>query len=482
MKKVKIIIFSVLSVIAVLLPLLIATVYAVAAPSQYENTFVGALDEKIERLHSIEEPKIIIIGGSSAAFGISAKLMEEYTGMPVVNLGLYAALGTKLMLDLSRSGINEGDIVVIAPELDAQTYSLYFNNKTTLQALDGNLSLLRYVDVDNLFPLIGGIWELAASKLRYQLTDTKPDPKGVYSSKSFDSYCDLVYPRRENIMSLYFDQNQLIDPSPDYLTDEFCDYLNEYIDFVRGRGASVYFSFAPMNELGLKKGTTEDDLYSFSDTAAELINCKQISDINDYVYGAGYFYDTNFHLNDEGMKLHTIKLSQDILFATGSLEVIKAEKPEEPPLPLLSIDYEGEDDPNVKYFTLELADNGAYIVTGLTELGKSERELTLPLGYNGKKVLYVGERAFEGGSVTSLIIPYDSNIKSFFEGAFLGASTLTDMYIYYPNDDPNDETISPPPDFVGVSSSFVVHIPPESSYDSGYFWSERGLIFVKDIK
>ena len=84
--------------------------------------------------------------------------------------------------------------------------------------------------------------------------------------------------------------------------------------------------------------------------------------------------------------------------------------------------------------------------------------------------------------LTSLIISYDSNIKSFYAGAFLGSSSLTDLYIYYPNDDPNNETISPPPDFAGVSPDFVVHIPPESSYDSGYFWSERGLTFVKDIE
>ena len=126
MKKIKTALVSILSVIAILLPFLIAAAYAAFGPSQFSDTFVGELDEKIERLHSIDEPKIIIIGGSSAAFGINSQLMEEYTGMPVVNLGLYAALGTKLMLDLSRSGIGEGDIVVIAPELDPQTYSLYF--------------------------------------------------------------------------------------------------------------------------------------------------------------------------------------------------------------------------------------------------------------------------------------------------------------------------------------------------------------------
>jgi hypothetical protein len=283
-------------------------------------------------------------------------------------------------------------------------------------------------------------------------------------------------------MSLYFDQNGMIDPSLDYLDAEFCDYLNEYIDFVEEKGATAYFSFAPMNELGIKKGVTDDDLYEFSDTLGELVNCKQISDITECVYGAGYFYDTNFHLNDAGMKLHTIKLSQDILFAFERFELVNAEKPKEPPLPIVNVVYEGEDDPNVKYFTFDLADNGAYINTGLTEEGKTQKELTLPLGYNGKKILYVGASALKGGAAVSLIVPYDSNIKSFFAGSFLGASSLKNLYIYYPNDDPTNETISPPPDFSGVSPSFVVHIPPDSTYDTGYDWSRRGLTFVKDIK
>ena len=398
--------------------------------------------------------------------------------MPVVNLGLYAALGTRLILDLSRSGINEGDIVIIAPELDAQTYSLYFNTRTTLQAFDGNLSLIRYCDTDNLFSLVGGIWDLAASKLEYQLSGNTPDPKGIYNSQSFNEYCDLDFPRKENIMSRYFDPNTVIDPSLDYLDDEFIDYLNEYIDFVRDSGATPYFSFAPMNELGLKEGAGDDELYAFSDALEERLDCEIISDITSYVYGAGYFYDTNFHLNDDGMTLHTIKLSQDILFAEGNYNVISAEKPTEPPLPVLSVIYEGEDDPNAKYFVFTEADNGAYIVSGLSDLGRTAKDLTLPLGYNGKKVLYIAEGAFDGGVLESLTLTYDTNIRGFFEGAFLGASSLKDIYIYYPV----EEDILPPPDFAGVSSALTVHIPFNSSYDSGYYWSERGLTFKKDIE
>ena len=41
------------------------------------------------------------------------------------------------MMDLSKMNINQGDIVVLAPELNEQTYSLYFNPVALEEALDG---------------------------------------------------------------------------------------------------------------------------------------------------------------------------------------------------------------------------------------------------------------------------------------------------------------------------------------------------------
>ena len=131
-------------------------------PSQFENTFLGALKTKMERIESITEPKIVIVGGSSVPFGVDSKQMEEMLGMPVVNFGLYATLGTKLMLDLSKEYINEGDIIVLAPETDAQTYSLFFGAEAAWQAADSDLSLLPKIAKDNLC----GICKLYFRKLQ----------------------------------------------------------------------------------------------------------------------------------------------------------------------------------------------------------------------------------------------------------------------------------------------------------------------------
>ena len=277
-----------LSVVACLLPFVILISTVLLTPNAYENTFSAGLEEKFNRLNSIEGEKVIVVGGSSVAFGIDTPLMEEYLGRPVVNFGLYAALGTKLMLDLSRSNIGEGDIVILAPELDAQTLSLYFSSEATLQAIGDNYSMARYIRGDNKLSLIGGIWKHTTKKLEL-MKNGIPDPDGVYNRKSLNEYGDvkyemkdnagnLLWERRENIMQLYYDPSTPINLSPEILSDDFAQYVNEYIEFCEKRGATVYFSWCPMNRLALEDDTTEERVAEFADYIEEKINCNFIHD------------------------------------------------------------------------------------------------------------------------------------------------------------------------------------------------------------
>ena len=87
----------------------------------YGNTFYGELDDKYDALYRAQGEKIVLIGGSSVAFGYDSETLSTLFDRPVINFGLYAALGTKLMLDLSEDAIGEGDIVLLAPELDPET-------------------------------------------------------------------------------------------------------------------------------------------------------------------------------------------------------------------------------------------------------------------------------------------------------------------------------------------------------------------------
>lgn len=48
--------------------------------SQYQKTYMGAFVDKIERLKSINEPKIILVGNSNVAFGFDSERIEKGNG------------------------------------------------------------------------------------------------------------------------------------------------------------------------------------------------------------------------------------------------------------------------------------------------------------------------------------------------------------------------------------------------------------------
>ncbi len=482
MRKNKSALFALLGLVAVILPFFLTVAFAVMLPPQYTDTFVGALNEKYDRLHSVDGEKIVVVGGSSVAFGLDSGLLEEYTGMPVVNFGLYAALGTKLMLDLSESGIKQGDVVIISPEIDAQTLSLYFSADTTLKALDDDFSMVKDVDINNVFNLLGGVWRFLGDKWERYLDSKenpdKPESTDIYQSKYFDEYGDFKYPRYENVMDGYKDINTPIYLNESIFTpkyEEFIEYLNAYIKRLERKGASVYFSYSPMNELAITD-STEETKAAFVERLRSDLACDIISEIDDCIYEAGYFFDTNFHLNDTGVIARTIQLGKDIKLGHGITEgIIKDVTPEAPLLPGMDNEFEGTDANDV-YFEYELRENGSLKIVGLSELGSTMTELVVPLGANGLKVTSIAEGAFASSSLEKLVVTLDSNLRIFENGCFDGADNLRELWIYKES----GYEITPPVSFGAIVDELVVHVPSDSDFSVHYYWSERGLTFAND--
>ena len=460
------------AILAVLSPLLLLFAAALSISPVYEDTFVGALDEKYERLYSIEEEKLVIVGGSSVAFGYDSEILEKYLEMPVVNFGLYAALGTKVMMDLSRDAIGEGDIVLLAPELDAQTLSLYFNAETMWQASEGAPEMLLRLEADDTLAMLGGMWKYTTDKIAAHLSGEYPSPDGVYAADSFDARGDILYPRNENIMKGYYDPNVMLSLAPDILSDEFVDYVNEYIEHCESRGATVYFAFCPMNERGL---TRDADPEAFESYLRDRIDCTVLGSITDHIFEAGYFYDTNLHLNDAGTIAHTVAVTRSLLVEREIPRRVSVEIPSAPELPLIDLVFEGED-ANAVYFTFEMSDDGM-ILTGLSELGKTMKTLTVPVGYDGYLVTTIASGALSGGVLDTLILPEQSRVFAIQNGAFTD-SGLRHLVLGIRD----ESSILPPTSFVGVADGFLVHVPKGSAYSAGYYWSERGLTFVGDAE
>lgn len=466
-----------LNFICILLCILIPVVTVVSLgfllPSQFDMTFLGELSLKVERLYSVDEPKIVIIGGSSVPFGVDSKLMEEVLGMPVVNFGLYATLGTKMMLDLSRGAINEGDIIVIAPETDAQTYSLYFNSEAAWQACDSDFSLLFKISGDNATAMLGGFWKYTVQKTKYFFAKGHLNPEGVYNKASFDEYGNIVYERPYNQMTLGYDTSLVIKYSSEIISGDFVEYVNDYVEYAKSKGARVLFSFAPSNEDALDPETTLESLEEFTDFIKTNFKAELISDPNNYIYRSGYFYDSNFHMNDAGMVVHTANLANDIAKALGKELLKEIEIPDVPEKTDIPDVYDYDE--NEKYFVFDEIYSGGnvagYAIKGLSELGKAQSTLTTPKAYNGKLVASIRENAFNGAENLSELFVTE-NINQINDGAFKNTPNLKKIHILAK--DPNMTTVNNLSggltDGMADDAYFYVASSSYNEFSANYFW------------
>lgn len=461
--------------LSVLLPFVFIAASVFALPPVYDETFLGELSAKYDLLRNTEGEKVIVIGGSSAAFGIDSAAVAEGVGRPVVNFGLYASLGTKMMLDLSRAGIGKGDIIILAPELDEQTLSLYFNATSAWQALDAKPSMIFRTGSDNFGDLAGGVFEYLGKKFEYTLQGRKVTQTGVYSRASFNELGDIVYPREYNVMTFGYDTGSVIRLEPDIFSDDFIDYVNNYVAHARNLGAEVYFTFCPMNASALAEGTTEESVYEFVEFIREKLNCKVIGNPWDSILDSGYFYDTNYHLNDAGVKVHSLTLANDILREIGSTEAIMLDLPDPPgrkPVETEVIGPGWEEDPNEKYFLYDEI-NGLVAVVGVSEEGRTMTELRIPDTHEGRKVSILGNQGtqvFAGcASLTSVTI--GETLTNIQDGAFSGCPSLKAVIM----DREDAESLEASTDlFAGAPDSLLILFYTESALDNfsvGYWWA-----------
>ena len=134
-------------------------------PPRYDETYYGELKYMVDRLQNTQGKKIVFVGNSAMAFGVRPDLIDaEIPGYSAVVFGLYGAIGTKAMLDLSKAGIGAGDIVIFAPEQYAPSLSLEFSAGEMWFAADADHSLLGYLSGEDKVSMAKAFFDFAQSK------------------------------------------------------------------------------------------------------------------------------------------------------------------------------------------------------------------------------------------------------------------------------------------------------------------------------
>lgn len=483
-------------ILILIMPFAILFLVTELIENQYRNTFVAELEDKCSRLSAAEGKKIIFVGGSSLPFGLRSDLIEqEIEGYTVVNFGLYATLGTKVMMDLSKMNIGKGDIVILAPELNEQTYSMYFNPVALEEALDGFSFKYKHLSLEDNLSLFYNYYKFAFKKLEYSAKKSTPDPIGIYRHDSFNEYGDIAVEREHNIMVNGVDPNMYVYTDERLFDEDFINYVNDYAKYVNGQGASIYFNFSPTNQLALKSSKAARQI--FQNKLSEKLYCNFLCNIEECIINEGYFYDTNFHLNSAGSVYFTNTIINNLKRVlnldynpinpddgTGGnpnpdIEVPdipsmpdwggNIEIPDKPPEIKTDFDkYKGEVNIDyVDYFNYRLV-GSSYQITGVKDEYKNIEEIIVPSAYEGKAVTTLAANAFYG--CTNLKrIHIGLTIRTLESGCFDGCISLQGIYLYDVNDG-NKMSIPSNGLLDKCGRDVKIYILNRAAYEGGYTW------------
>ncbi len=257
---------------------------------------------KIDRLMWAEDKKkIIIIGGSGSFYGFDSAVLDEALGYEyeIINFGENANISSIVYFDIVEDFVGEGDIVLWCPEPGTYTLGDPRCSSRFWEFRKSNYDFTKYINpqyYENLFSSFASFCSgLRGSKFKsYDKL-----------SASINKYGDDMSAREWN-GSLY-DYNFNYGMAGKTAIAELVANMIE-------KGAAVYFSFAAMQESGME-GTSEAAVRAYEALVTSIPGIVSISDYKDCIYQDDYFWNSAWHMTDEGAKARSAQVAKDILKA-----------------------------------------------------------------------------------------------------------------------------------------------------------------------
>jgi hypothetical protein len=263
-----------------------------------ENPFSVLFHLKNRQLvqHS-EAPKMIIIGGSNARYGFDSRYLEKKLGRPVINAAITYHQGLAYYLEWTKKYLKKGDYVLISPEYTlSSTKEGLFGTHKLIDVAYANKDFSQFLLSDSrilLNQLIQSHWILNQS-LESLITD-EPDKQELLASHNQNGDAINCIGKSE-----HFTATKISIEEPD---QAYYELLNDFAAYCRAKNVKVFISFPPVRKESV---TIEADPEEIVEQTKQHVSSLTVVNSPEHtLYPDRYFYDSSYHLNQEGKQFHT---------------------------------------------------------------------------------------------------------------------------------------------------------------------------------
>ncbi|MEX2596365.1 MAG: hypothetical protein WEC59_05480 [Salibacteraceae bacterium] len=275
---------------------------------ELENDFMAAMIDKHERAEEIGSPKIIIAGGSNVAFNIDSKKIEEEFGLPVVNLGLSVGLGMEFIVNEIMDVAEEGNVVIFSITFFENIDGIYALKRHTTRHFPKAERYFR-LNLSEEFTIHSRILRDQLINIGYTLMGRQSDTgtadddqlfesESIYTRSNFNEYGDFIghhgLPQVDQL-----DQRFTFE----YSYWEGINQLNRLNEDALKNGYSLYYIYPayPFSDFERNR----EVLNLFREDMQSDLKFPILGDLEDSLYDESAFFDTAYHLRQEGVKART---------------------------------------------------------------------------------------------------------------------------------------------------------------------------------
>lgn len=305
-------------------------------PPVYSGNYFDTFQDKFDRLLSLkDQKKLVLFSGSATRFGYDSEMLSKaFPGYAVVNMGVFAYSNAAPQLQLILDCMQEGDILLHAPEFDAAKRQFCISNDLdapTFSMMESNYDTFARLDLRKFRKTFFSLYTYLNTKSgmparSYSLSAASFDEEGVPTEeKVYNEYGDYVLyrPNAEDDKPIYGLPVEYT--SNAYPITPYIDSVNQMYSAFLDKGVHVYFTYSPRNKYAISEDSTKAARSRLHQYFKDNLIVPVISDLEDSLYPGRYFYGTDNHLSTEGVKIRTEKVIRELKqqLAAEGIEVSK---------------------------------------------------------------------------------------------------------------------------------------------------------------
>ncbi len=303
---------------ALLLIALIAGFFRTAPADRYFEI----IPTKRERLRTVPPPRLLLVGGSSAAFGLDSRTLEQRLGIGVVNLGLHGSLGPRRFLTEARRGLKSGDVVALSVEYEF--FCRDGRGGEFWEAIRVDPASLRTLSVNEVAWMMDNSYQFLGSQLRRTLLflpGAAPEGKvdEPYLRHCFNPYGDIDGRFRTKQRTAQFTADLAERPLSAIdrrRTKDLIGQLNAFACEGERLGARVFVAWPAVPETFYRANRAV--IEGIGDAVATHFIGGVLRRPADAVLPDAAFFDTRYHLLDEASIANARALGEALAKQIGS--------------------------------------------------------------------------------------------------------------------------------------------------------------------